>query len=481
MVTADMQDMIVLLPGIMGSVLQQNGVDLWAISGSSVLNFIKSFGAILEKLTLEADDQEIDDLGDGIKATALMPDRHIVPGLLKVDGYSAISRMIQRNFKVTLGQNNNPTPANYYEFPYDWRRDNRVAARQLKRLIETQLPIWRNHTKDPDAKVIILAHSMGGLVARHYLEVMEGWPNCRMLVTFGTPYRGSVKALQYLANGYKNLLVDLTEAVRSFTSLYQLLPIYQVVKTTNGYKRVAEIDTLPNVDRPRAEAARKFHLDIIEKVSEHQNDTNYSKNFQTVPVVGISQPTLQSAELTLMDETRKLVALESLPGIENLPEAGDGTVPYVSAIPYEFSAQFRECTFIEQHGSLQNNVRVLEYLFNLLKRARTGPGLLEALGPEKETTGISLDVDDLYLAGEPVEMHAKIINPIEYPDMLEARIEAENDVAVIHSSFKFDGLKWILIQEGLPPGLYRVEVNARGVGEDSINAVHGLFEVNTSV
>jgi hypothetical protein len=33
---------------------------------------------------------------------------------------------------------------------------------------------------------------MGGLVARHYLEVFDGWRDTRMLVTFGTPYRGSV-------------------------------------------------------------------------------------------------------------------------------------------------------------------------------------------------------------------------------------------------------------------------------------------------
>jgi triacylglycerol esterase/lipase EstA (alpha/beta hydrolase family) len=52
---------------------------------------------------------------------------------------------------------------------------------------------------------------MGGLISRYYLEVLEGWRDCRALVTFGTPYRGAVDAVNYLANGYKQLFVELTE------------------------------------------------------------------------------------------------------------------------------------------------------------------------------------------------------------------------------------------------------------------------------
>ncbi len=40
----DFKDMIVLLPGITGSVLQKNGRDVWAISGKSFWNAVKSPG-----------------------------------------------------------------------------------------------------------------------------------------------------------------------------------------------------------------------------------------------------------------------------------------------------------------------------------------------------------------------------------------------------------------------------------------------------
>jgi hypothetical protein len=201
-----MRDIVVLLPGITGSVLQKDGKELWAISGQAAWRGLTSLGSSLQQLMLVEDDPEIDDVGDGIKATRLMPDAHLVPGLVKIDGYSRISRLITDHFEVVHGKTDNERSANFFEFPYDWRRDNRVAARMLKRLIDQQLPQWRTYSGATDAKVILLAHSMGGLVARYYLEVLEGWQGCKALITFGTPYRGSASALNYLTNGYKKLM-----------------------------------------------------------------------------------------------------------------------------------------------------------------------------------------------------------------------------------------------------------------------------------
>ena len=108
----------------------------------------------------------------------------------------------------------------------------------MQQLIDKRLPQWREKTGNEKAKVIILAHSMGGLVARHYLEVLEGWQNCRALVTFGTPYRGAVNSVNYLANEQRLGFADLTDIVRSFTSVYQLIPIYPMVKIGENYQQV---------------------------------------------------------------------------------------------------------------------------------------------------------------------------------------------------------------------------------------------------
>ena len=60
-----LRDLVVLLPGITGSVLQKDGKDVWAISGQAAWNVLK--GSAIEKLVLKYDDPEADDIGDGIR------------------------------------------------------------------------------------------------------------------------------------------------------------------------------------------------------------------------------------------------------------------------------------------------------------------------------------------------------------------------------------------------------------------------------
>ena len=88
---------------------------------------------------------------------------------------------------------------------------------------------------------------MGGLVARYFLECLDGWRDTRMLITFGTPHRGSLNAVDFLVNGFVKKLgplkvADLSDLLRSLTSVYQLLPIYPCVDLGPGYQRVAEVD-----------------------------------------------------------------------------------------------------------------------------------------------------------------------------------------------------------------------------------------------
>lgn len=233
---APMKDLVIILPGILGSVLQKDGKDLWAVSGQAVWQVFNNSEQTLRNLKLAQDDPEAESLGDGVRATALIQDAHLIPGFWKIDGYTKTASLITDNFDVTPGDiYNDPDDkaANFYQFPYDWRRDNRANARILKKLIDKRLKCWREKSGASDAKVILMAHSMGGLVSRYYLEVLEGWQDSRALFTFGTPYRGSLKAVNFLANGYKELFLDLTSVIRSLTSVYQLLPIYKVINIMN--------------------------------------------------------------------------------------------------------------------------------------------------------------------------------------------------------------------------------------------------------
>ena len=239
-----MSDVIVLVPGILGSVLQKNGRDVWAASGGAALAGLLSGGGSLRNLAIEEDSLD-DDLGDGVVATRLMPDVHMIPGLWKIDGYTKIGQTIKAIFDVREG-------SNYFEFPYDWRRDNRVAARRLKQASHRWLENWRADSGNDDARLILVCHSMGGLVSRYFLEVLDGWRDTRALVTFGTPHRGSLNALRTLTEGVRKGpfgLFDLTEFARSLTSIYQLLPTYRCFAVgQEDLLRIGETNGIPHVD-----------------------------------------------------------------------------------------------------------------------------------------------------------------------------------------------------------------------------------------
>ena len=474
---APMKDLVVILPGILGSVLQKDGKDLWAVSGQAVWQVFTNSEQTLRNLKLSQDDPEAESLGDGVRATALMQDSHLIPGFWKIDGYTKTARLVTDNFDVTPGDIYNDSDdkaANFYQFPYDWRRDSRANARILKKLIDKRLKCWRETSGASDAKVIFMAHSMGGLVCRYYLEVLEGWQDSRALFTFGTPYRGSLKAVNFLANGYKQLFLDLTEVMRSLTSVYQLLPIYKAININGEYHRIAETDNLPNVDQLKAQNALAFHREIEAAVEQHLKDERYRNSFVTVPISGTQQPTLQSATLL----NGKLTASEELPEVlKNRADLGDGdgTVPKVSAIPIERSQDLDNLFIAEQHSALQNQAQVLDNLLDTLRFSQYKLSDVRAKVPQ---TAIGLSLDDLYLADEPIVLCARLIG---LSDSATGKLKAEiQNVADHRPAFAFDFVQqeseWVLAIEDLPTGLYRVKVQAENL-EQVPTPVHDVFEV----
>jgi Lecithin:cholesterol acyltransferase len=481
-VKTKMRDIVIILPGIMGSVLQKDEKDLWAVSGQAAWGALRSLGGAFQQLKLDGDDPDAEYL-DGIIATRLVDDAHIIPGFVKIDGYTRTKRFIIENFDVVENKCFNireSKAANFFEFPYDWRRDIRINAKILKQCLDRRLHQWRESSGIKDAKVILLAHSMGGLVSRYYLEVLEGWRDTKALFTFGTPYRGSPMALNFLTNGYKNQFLDLTEVVRSLPSAYELLPIYEMLNVDGRDYRIAESPVaLPNIDKARVEDALKFHREIEDAVNIHGNDVEYlRKGYKIVPFVGTDQPTIQSAQFV----NGQLRASRELPnGLDSLLVDGDGTVPYISAVPIELSNDFRETYLPEQHGSLQNHPKVLTELRSRITSAQTkgkeAVRWLELALPESDSPpAISLMVDDLYLPGETIDIRVQLLNFNEDPNGVKAKIISVTEGTKFDLDFQMSGQEWVLTPE-IPAGLYRLSINTGNVAPGSPSPVNGLFEV----
>lgn len=84
----------------------------------------------------------------------------------------------------------------FYVAPYDWRKGaNEESANNLDAVIKRALNDSRQ------TKVILLAHSLGGLVSRDYI-VRKGGDKVAALIAVGTPWLGTPKTVRALVWGY---------------------------------------------------------------------------------------------------------------------------------------------------------------------------------------------------------------------------------------------------------------------------------------
>jgi hypothetical protein len=454
-----MPDVIVLLPGICGSVLRKDDRDLWAVSGDAALRLLGTLGRSLNELAVPADPPDVDDLGDGISADRLIGDLHLIPYLWKIDGYTKVAESIKAAFDVTPGRN-------FFEFPYDWRRDNRVAARRLQRMSREWLRAWRESSGNGEARLILIGHSMGGIVSRYFLECLDGWRDARALITFGTPYYGSLNAVDFLANGMRkgpSGIIDLSALIRSLTSVYQLLPVYDCYDPGDGrLVTVGKTTGIPNVDAARAASAYAFHKEIADAVAGHVQDDAYLRHrYKIFPIVGTHQPTQQSAHRVASG-----VSLEgSLAGRD---DGGDGTVPRISATPQEISGEGREMYAATRHASLQNADAVLVQLHGVL----TGLYLVHPrpFPVRLDIIRVGLDLEDVYWRDEPVvaRLHAA-----PGTDLAVTITSAATDTTVARVAVRAsDG--WARAEVApLPAGSYRITV----AGSERVEPVADVFTV----
>lgn len=154
-----------------------------------------------------------------------------------------------------------------FQFDYDWRRDNVENAQRLHRFILEKRAYVRRELKArygierSELRFDIVAHSMGGLLARYYLRYGDadlpddgqlpeitwaGAENVERLVMVGTPNAGSVLALRDLVEGTKlSFFLPRYPAsvLGTMPATYQLLP-----RTRHGAVRDASGSVLDLYD-----------------------------------------------------------------------------------------------------------------------------------------------------------------------------------------------------------------------------------------
>ncbi len=379
-------DFVVVLPGITGSTLYRDGKPVWEPSAGALLHALFTLGGSLKALKLP-DGIGDEHPGDGVEPRALVDDVHVIPGIwTPIKGYSPLVERLR-----TLGyrEPTADTPGNLLPMPYDWRLSNRYTAGWMAPTIQRELDRWRSvGGRQGDAKVTFVCHSMGGLVARWY-AAHQGADHTGKLITFGTPMRGSMNAVDQLANGAPSSMGPLrgliTDLGRSLPSLHQLLPAYACV--TGG----AELERIDPAVFPHGNTAMiadgLAFYDQLE--AAEAGDAAYAKKLHAI--VGTNQPTQTTVAMRADG-----VEIYSNYGDDDFQ--GDSTVPLVGAVPKGVpldSATLRHVP--DNHGNLQRNSAALDEMEGVLKAT---PVIIKG-GLQ---IPLSVTVPPVVAAGHPLEV-----------------------------------------------------------------------------
>jgi hypothetical protein len=221
---------VIIIPGITGSYLYKNYDD----NGEIWPN--------LDKLIFSKSDEFLNDLALNIDGS-VNPEKPIYSNDI-IRGVSSLGVHVFDNLISEL-ENNGGYIENesLFVFPYDWRKSTAENANLLNQKINDILSI-NNY-----GQIDIIAHSMGGLLAKKYI-VDFGKDKIDKLIFLGAPQLGApnaFKALMYGDDmGYGFNIFNLTnmsflnsllvkDISQNMPSVYELLPSEKYIKLNGNY------------------------------------------------------------------------------------------------------------------------------------------------------------------------------------------------------------------------------------------------------
>lgn len=305
---------VIIVPGIMGSYLEKNGVELW-------LSLVQLSTSITDVHLL---DLILAESGNSLDSSIVATDiiRSVNIALFKKDNFFGLIE--------TLKENGYQENQDLFVFPYDWRLDIEVLALLLKDRID-QVKLQRG-VED----VNIISHSMGGLIMKKYLRDYGG-TSVDKFIDAGTPHSGSSKSFMTLMYGNTDIAIANKGAIKSISqnmpSVYQLLPSenyfdeadpdyrYYVWNGINGNSRLSYEETKSYM------AANGRNELLLDRANElHQEIDNLNPGdygVETYNFVGCGVPTIGQFYILGEKNGKYIYNIKMI--------NGDGTVPIKSA------------------------------------------------------------------------------------------------------------------------------------------------------
>ena len=149
---------IIIIPGLTGSELvnSKNQEIVWFRPGRAKDDDLRL--PISPNLTRNRDSLQVRDIIRGVEFIKFLPEIEI---------YQKLTDALEKRGGYVEGKWDAPAANGYedtfYVFPYDWRFDNVENAR----LLMTKIDQLKRKLKRPNLRFNVVAHSMGGLIARY--------------------------------------------------------------------------------------------------------------------------------------------------------------------------------------------------------------------------------------------------------------------------------------------------------------------------
>ena len=271
------------------------------------------------------------------------------------------------------------------EFPYDWRLDNSKHLPELDQVVDSVLK------KTNSQKVILIAHSMGGLIAKAYVNGL-GSSKVDTLITIGTPFYGAVKPYYALTNGYDfgnpaATRLSMKILAQNAPGVYQLLPripfVHDIetareltIDESNQIKyKGVQSGTITYYETP--DNSWSFNSGLIQNANDFHSKIGTKDNPVPLPdgvkhyvIIGTGVETLDGYDVINAPQDKQFVELFNrhvwlVPSFGD----GDGTVPIwssqISGATQTYYIQYKSEASSE-HGKLTDNPDVQKIVGSIL-------------------------------------------------------------------------------------------------------------------
>lgn len=322
---------VVFLPGIMGSELRNSvtGDRVWP---PSLISLVRK-NVDVETL-----------LSDQLEATR--PISSVTP-------FYSVYRSILKDIE-SCGYTLDGSERRFIPFAYDWRKSNVISASALSNTLNAQ---------ESFDEIVLIGHSMGGLVLRYLLESGEfdqqpWFSKVTQLITLGTPQLGASTALKQLTGKASNLGLSANN-VKRLVSDPRYPSAYQLVAPSGSAMTLRSTinERLPVIIDPFDDSiVQRYDLEPqnIESAREFWSSLNLANKPASVgyfSFVGSAHRTITRLEWTGSD----LLEREA-------NDAGDGTVPIASALNSFVAHSFSQ----KKHATIFADRNLRKELFKML-------------------------------------------------------------------------------------------------------------------